>query len=335
MEKILSVIIPMYNSKSYIEKCLESLILPKETQKKLDIIVVNDGSTDGCEMIADRYVSRYPETIRLLHKTNGGHGSAINHAIPFCRGRFFRVLDADDWFSSQELGMFLHELESIGQAEIILSSYHIFDIRTRRYHTIKADGTQVVLSMEDVIRRWSSFKQICSLHALTYQTAFYRRFAKRIPEGVYYDDAFYSTIPAYFAEKIAVTVPPVYVYRVGDVKQSVSTENRVKRATQLETVIWTMCDAWDGNVPPCNQAYYYRRVASAVADYLITVCLRHPKRKEGRRQACAFAASLKKRSPILFKHIRKKFVLLYTLSFLGMSESCFHKCMLMRQGMQR
>ena len=76
-EKILSVIIPSYNSKPYLDKCLGSLVVP-ELMDKIDVIVVNDGSTDGSESICEEYIEKYPDSYSLINKENGGHGSAIN-----------------------------------------------------------------------------------------------------------------------------------------------------------------------------------------------------------------------------------------------------------------
>lgn len=327
MNKILSIIIPMYNTKMYIEKCLNSLLLPEVMIKKLDILVVNDGSTDGCELLVSKYVSRYPDCIRLFNKVNGGHGSVINYAVPYCRGKYFRVLDSDDWFSTKELEKFVNYLETINQVDIVLSPYQTFNIRTKKYCFVDANFYPTVMEMEDLIDHWSSLKVISSLHALTYNTAFYNLLSYALPEGVYYDDAFYSTIPAYQAKNIAIATSPVYIYRIGDVNQSVSSENRVKRIDQLYTVIWSMCDAFDEKVLGCNKSYFYYKTVSVLADYFITACLRYPRRREGRKMACAMETSLKVRNPMLFKRARKKYIFLYLLSVLGVSENIFIKCM--------
>ena len=329
MSKVLSIIIPMYNSTPYIEKCLNSLLLPDTMMDKLDILVVNDGSTDGCEALVLGYVSEYPDSICLLNKANGGHGSAINYAVQYCRGKFFRVLDADDWFATRELAEFIDYLEHVGGADMVLSPYQTFDIQTSEYHLVRGCEEPGVFEMKELIAQCSCIKQICSLHALTYQTVFYQKYSKKIPEGVYYDDAFYSTIPAYRAGKTAISTLPVYVYRIGDVNQSVSSENRVKRMCQLETVIWELCKTYESDVLPCNQAYFHVRAGSAIADYLITACLRHPKRNEGRKLAHTFIVLLKKQLPSLFKYTYRKYIFLYWISIMGVSEQCL--CLSMRK----
>lgn len=335
MPKILSVIIPMYNAKQYVTKCLDSLLLAESVMKKLDILVVNDGSTDGCEAAAAEYASRYAGCIRLLNKVNGGHGSAVNYAVPYCRGMYVRVLDADDWFLSENLAAFIKELESAGRADLVLSPYRTFDIRTKHGQLISAGGRQGMVKMKELTRQWKYYKQLCCLHGLTYRTDFYKKRSKKLPEGVSYDDAFYSAIPAYQAERILVLALPVYVYRIGDEHQSVSLQNRVRRSAQLAAVIWAMQGAFDNRAAIDNQSYFYYKAVSSAADYFITVCLRHPQRTKGRKMARETALKWKKHSPVFFRHIRRKYAFLYAVSVLGISEKCFYKCMMALSSRQR
>ena len=125
-EKILSVIIPSYNSRPYLDKCLGSLVVP-DIMDKLDVIVVNDGSTDGSESICDDYIVKYPDSFSLINKENGGHGSAINAGAEKARGRYMKVLDADDWFLTESIPEFVSRLES-AQADVVLTCHHTINI---------------------------------------------------------------------------------------------------------------------------------------------------------------------------------------------------------------
>ena len=70
---------------------------------KLDIIVVNDGSTDQTVEITNKYVEKYKQSIRLINKENGGHGSTINTSIKHAKGKYYKILDSDDWVNSENL----------------------------------------------------------------------------------------------------------------------------------------------------------------------------------------------------------------------------------------
>ena len=74
-----SIIIPVYNAEKYLEKCLDSI--KSQTLKDLQVILVNDGSTDGTERIIDFYIDKYPDIFEKINKKNGGQASARNCAI--------------------------------------------------------------------------------------------------------------------------------------------------------------------------------------------------------------------------------------------------------------
>ena len=81
--KVLSVVIPCYNSEAYMEKCIES-ILPGG--KEVEILIVDDGSSDRTAEIADAYAEKYPEIVRAIHQPNGGHGAAVNTGLRHAPG---------------------------------------------------------------------------------------------------------------------------------------------------------------------------------------------------------------------------------------------------------
>lgn len=100
VEKLLTVVVPAYNMENYLDRCLSSFIIKDEIMKYLDIIVVNDGSTDNTLSIALKYEDKYPNVFRVISKENRGHGSAINTGISNAKGKFFKVVDADDSVNS-------------------------------------------------------------------------------------------------------------------------------------------------------------------------------------------------------------------------------------------
>ena len=129
--KYLTITIPSYNSEQYLERCLDSLILPRGWMEHIEIIVVNDGSTDRTGEIADDYVRRFPDTVRVVHKENGGHGSGVNAGLALATGRYFKVLDSDDWFDEHAYRELAEKLEdwcvreSKGEEECALTSLSV------------------------------------------------------------------------------------------------------------------------------------------------------------------------------------------------------------------
>lgn len=93
MNVILSIIIPVYNIESYLNQCIDSLLC---SNKDYEIILVDDGSTDGSSTICDEYATRY-SNISVFHKVNGGVSSARNYGLARAKGKYIYFIDGDDW----------------------------------------------------------------------------------------------------------------------------------------------------------------------------------------------------------------------------------------------
>lgn len=95
MQPKVSVIIPVYNIEKYLAECLESVC--NQTLKEIQIVVVDDGSTDGSAAICKAYAQRYPHILEYYHKENGGSASARNMGLEHARGEYIGFIDSDDW----------------------------------------------------------------------------------------------------------------------------------------------------------------------------------------------------------------------------------------------
>jgi glycosyltransferase involved in cell wall biosynthesis len=126
MEKIMSVSIASYNVEKFIRKALDSCCVP-EIMDRLEVLIVNDGSTDGTLEIAREYESRYPDTFRVIDKENGGYGSTVNASIRAAAGKYFRLLDGDDWFDAEGLQKLIEELEEAEEDMIIAQFKRVFE----------------------------------------------------------------------------------------------------------------------------------------------------------------------------------------------------------------
>lgn len=125
MEKILTIVIPAYNMEKYLERCLKSLIVDERFFQYLDVIIVNDGSKDKTLNIAQQFCSKYPILFRLVDKENGNWGSCINISKKLAVGKYFLILDADDWLETKELEKFITALLSTGDVDIYIYNCNI------------------------------------------------------------------------------------------------------------------------------------------------------------------------------------------------------------------
>lgn len=327
-EKLLTIIIPMYQARPWIRTCLRSLLVRARKRQDLEVIVVNDGSLDGCEVDAGEYVEKYPDLFRILQKENGGHGSAVNAAVRISTGIYFKVLDADDWMDTKELEILLNELCCLhtGQKapDVILSGYQTFDILSKKMERISA-GVQARrtgkwITVQELAARWKQYRPVCTFHGIAYRTAFYRENCRGLPERVFYDDAYYAIVPASHAKRIYLSVSCPYVYRMGDSGQSVSVDNRMRHLADARQVARAVCATMQQPRSPGGQAYWEYRTESFLTDYWITCFLRFQDKRAGRTQAGRFMRELKRRYPALADRVRGRYWVLKCLGFLHMGE---------------
>lgn len=330
-DKMLTVIIPMYNAKPWIQKCLSSLLVRPKDRKYLEILVINDGSTDGCEKIAEKTAKEHPDMFRIIHKENGGHGSAINTGVRESKGIYIKILDADDWMATEELEQFLEEVCGLTkEPDFILCAYQTYDVGTGKKVHISAGPGSGYVDMGKIMENWSRYRPVCTFHGIVYRSSFYRQHSGKLPEKVFYDDGYYSIVPASYAEHIYVSDRCMYIYRIGRKGQSVSEESRVRRMRDARRVMAAICATIGQQRTPNGQAYWQLRTISFLADYLVTCFLRCPDKKAGRREAARFMKQLKRKYPKLAHALRQKYCFLQCMGYLRVREDRFQK--LLRAG---
>lgn len=330
-EKILSLVIPMYNSRNYIEKCLDSLIIERNLEL-IEIIVVNDGSTDRCEKLVEEYVKKYPNTIKLISQPNGGHGAAVDKGIECCCGTYFKVIDADDWVINENFDKFVDTLKAIRQTDVVVCGFELYDIQTKKTTVISTPIEEIeYYSMKSIMENWMPYRKIFTIHGMTYRTEFYRLHGIPLPHKVFYDDTIYITIAASMADRICVINQNLYVYRVGDQNQSVSKLSRIKRIKHIETVIRIMCDSERIERSQAGQNYWQYKTSSVITDFFMTTFLRYDNKKEGRKEARYMLQEIATRHPDIANKIIMRYRLLLLMSYLHMGEEQFNKLLALRK----
>ena len=118
--KLMTFTVPCYNSAEYMHICVDSLLKGGDEVK---IIIIDDGSKDDTGKIADAYAEKYPNIVRVIHQENGGHGEGINQGIRHANGKYFKVVDSDDWVNENALKAVLHKLnrlEAVGGVDLMV-----------------------------------------------------------------------------------------------------------------------------------------------------------------------------------------------------------------------
>ena len=121
--KILTIVVPSYNTELYIDECLPTIISSKSIDD-IEILLVNDGSTDNTLKKARYFEELYPQSIRVIDKENGGHGSVINRGIKEATGKYFKVIDGDDWVDTAAFNQLVSCLKRV-DVDLVMNPYII------------------------------------------------------------------------------------------------------------------------------------------------------------------------------------------------------------------
>lgn len=321
--KVLSIIVPAYNSQQFLDTGIPSF-LHEEILDQLDVIIVDDGSTDETASAAQKYCDQYPGTVRLIRQENKGHGGALNTGCAAAVGKYLKVVDADDWVETQNLPEFIHWLEN-NESDVILTHHYTRDISTgevkkwKNYPPAFGKG----YSFEEIMTMWKSFDRSLTFHGITYNTAFYHQHGYRLSEHVFYEDHEFATFPCCYAKTVTPLDLFIYDYRVGDVQQSVSNANQLKRLGHTETVLRRMAEEFHKLDLPesCGgRAYVCMKTQGLLLSYLTTTLLVNPDRKAGRNQAAAMMDYFKQNVPEIYGLAKKQYAVFYGMNLLHMNK---------------
>ncbi len=244
--KLISFAIPSYNSESYLSHAVDTILSGGED---VEIIIVNDGSSDGTAAIADAYAEKYPTIVRAIHKPNGGHGSGVNRGLEEASGLYYKVVDSDDRVDEHALKTLLDTLrEHLAQgteADLYITNYvydHAEDNTTFRRTYCKQMPTGRFFGWDEVGTFWGA--NVLLMHSLLYKTALLRDCGIRLPEHTFYVDNIYAYQPLGYAKKLYYLDIDLYHYFIGRADQSVNIHNFLRRYDQQNRVMEHMLRAY-------------------------------------------------------------------------------------------
>ena len=222
--KLLSIVVPTYNVENYLERCINSLTSNKEVLKNLDILIVNDGSKDDSVKIARHFESRFPDSIRVLDKENGGHGSTINEGLSMAKGKYFRVLDSDDWFNVDDFAEFISKLKTL-DSDFVLTNYSKVMAYNGEQEKFKFTNLEEGVTYSiDEIDLDSLDGQYFYMSTTTTKTEVLRRSGLRLSEKSFYVDMEYNIFPIKDMLTFIFLDLDIYRYWIGRPEQSMDVD---------------------------------------------------------------------------------------------------------------
>lgn len=235
--KLLTFVVPCYNSEAYLHTCVESLL---PARAACEIIIIDDGSTDRTGEIADGYASAYPDCVRVIHQPNGGHGAGVNNGLAAAQGLYFKVIDSDDWADGEALARVvetLRELEEQGGVDLLVCNYVYEHMDTGKRQIIRFGNALPegrVLSWTDT-RRFCITQQL-SIHSCIYRTETVRKSGVHLPEHVFYEDNLLVYVPLAYVRRLYYLNADLYRYAIGRQGQSVAKESLMRHSGDQRTV---------------------------------------------------------------------------------------------------
>lgn len=217
MEKILSISIAAYNIEKYICSTIESLI-NEDVIEKMEILIVSDGSTDNTVKTGKEYEKKYPGSIRVIEKENGGWGSTVNAGIQNARGKYFKLIDGDDQAMTENLPDFIHYLEK-NNYDLVLTPYIEFIDETGEL--------KEKISYGEFARGGISASDIpgdahLNMHECCFKTSLLKDNHIKITEKCFYTDVEFVIRGLSVTKSIGFLDKIIYKYRVARAEQSMS-----------------------------------------------------------------------------------------------------------------
>lgn len=272
---LLTVIVPSYNSQDYLDRSMRTLT---GYGPDLEVIIVNDGSKDDTPRLADDWAARFPESVRVIHQANAGHGGALNAGIRAARGTHLKVVDSDDWVdraSMKKVLALLAEVRAHGIELDLLVSNYVYEKQGKarkaviRYRNVLPEGE--IIGWDDV--RKCRYDQYLMMHALIFRTELVRSSGLVLPEHTFYVDYLYSFNPIPLVRTIRYLDVDLYRYFIGRDDQSVNEKVMISRMDQLLRVNRGMVEAMPerGSVPDNLYRYmiHYLRINFVVCSIML------------------------------------------------------------------
>ena len=296
--KILTVVVPSYNTEKYVDECLPTIIT-KNSINDIEILLISDGSTDGTLRKLRQYELQYPNSIRVIDKENGGHGSVINRGVQEAAGIYLKVIDGDDWVYSENFDKLVKELKTT-DVDLVLNPYCVHNIVTKK-ETIAGKAhvkSGERIKFDDVTDRLP----LLALHGITYKTELLRENRIRFQEKCFYEDAEYDIYPVLYIKTMMYLDFPVYVYRVGSLTQSVNPKNAVKNKDMLNTIVNNLIEFYSclpSFISESRKAFISNQICHIIQN-MYGIYLKMPISREAFESIQQFDQELKTRSEELY-----------------------------------
>jgi len=251
----------------YLSKCLDSFLVKEEYRDLLEIVVVNDGSTDMSSTIGHDYAYRYEGMYRIVDKGNGHYGSCINRALEVVSGKYVKIVDADDWVNTVALEHVLDSLRTL-DADMVLTQYCTHDASSGKA-SISYSPTIAPYIVHPSEHMSYESVGVYVMHCIIYKTSFLASINYRQTEHIPYTDTEWVYKPISFLNTFVYLPEPLYCYLVGRDGQSMET-NVLNRSIVHYSEIARQLISVDDHLPESFRRRFAYATTERQVAFLIT-----------------------------------------------------------------
>lgn len=306
---LMTIVVPTFNMQNYLRRCLDSLIVCSAMTKKMEVLVINDGSTDESSQIAHSYQDNYPETFRVIDKENGGHGSVWNLGVKEAQGKYLRFLDSDDWLENLDL---LIERLTNCDADLVLTHTmcHCPGDKLWKQEILDMEFGRVYDADSFDWLHNRSHRNFVLHHSCTYKAEILRQYLPLFLEKQPYDDMILSPSAIIGSHSLVAYDFVLYHYLMDREGQSISVNVRNKNMEAMTRSQQSVIDFVEKHhVPVSSSKYTYFRFRLPMMynyGYKVYLNLRY---KEAKRLTKAWDHWTMKRNP----SVQTKWISLYRI----------------------
>lgn len=288
--------------------CIESLITGGE---QVEILIINDGSSDNTAQIAACFQQQYPTIIRAINQENKGHGGAVNTGMANAQGKYFKVVDSDDWVDVRAYLKVLEHLKRLEEEEVdVFITNFVYEKegasrkQIMRYTSAFPENRIFTWEEAKVLRRG----KYMMMHSLIYRLELLKESQLQLPEHTFYVDNLFVFIPLQYSRKLYYLNVDFYRYLIGREDQSVNEQVMIKRIDQQLKVNRLLMESFhdEWNLPSVLKNYLLNHLE--ITTVISCALLNKAGGVEHQEKKIELLQQLQAMNPVVYQNIRKNLV---------------------------
>lgn len=303
--KLLSIAIPSYNSQDYLHHAVETLLSGGDD---VEILIVDDGSKDRTAEIADEFERRNPGIVRAIHKENGGHGDAVMTGLANATGRYFKVVDSDDWVDEESFKRVLARLKAMTEkdesVDMLICNYVYDKVGVKHKHVMQYRSSLPI----DRVFGWDEVNMglghYLLMHSVIYRTALLNKCGLNLPKHTFYVDELYVYQPLPMVKKMYYMDENLYHYFIGREDQSVQENVMIRRIDQVLLVNRMLVTEVDLSKVTNKRKQAYMRRYLEIVTTVSSILLLKSGTAENKQKKDELWKFIREENPYVYKKLR-------------------------------